>query len=190
MPDIFANFLAGQRTQRVLSAVKEHIGHVHNKAAGGVAGLENQVELLQQFGAKFFAVAYGILCFTSDEAALARLRSESASAEACAFLASSACWSEEAAAARLRSASASAEACAFLASTACWSELLQPLDCGQRRLRHWLERLVLVGQLLRLRASFGRIRCGRELRQSWWLRLLFSRGRPRCVRGGRRRSPR
>jgi len=73
MPDIFGQLLAGQRTKRVFAGVKEHVRHIHNEAAGGVASLQNQIELLEETRAKIFAVAKGLLKLRADEAAAARI---------------------------------------------------------------------------------------------------------------------
>ena len=57
----FGQLLTGQRAQGVPAGVKEHVRHVHNEAASGVASFQDQVELLEETGAKLLTVTYGLL---------------------------------------------------------------------------------------------------------------------------------
>src|ERR1700719_2893029 len=44
-----------------VAVVEEHVRHIHDEAAGGVASFQDQVKLLEETGAKLFAVANGVL---------------------------------------------------------------------------------------------------------------------------------
>ena len=57
----FGQLFTRQRAERVLAGVEEHIRQVHDEAASGIASRKDGVELLQQFGAKFFTIKHGLL---------------------------------------------------------------------------------------------------------------------------------
>jgi len=57
----FGQFFAGQRAERVPAGVQDYVRHVHDKTAGGVASFQDQVELLEETGAKLLTVTYGLL---------------------------------------------------------------------------------------------------------------------------------
>ena len=57
----FREFLARSRTKRGFARVKHHIRQVHDEASGGVPCGDNEIELLQQFGAQGFAIPHGLL---------------------------------------------------------------------------------------------------------------------------------
>ena len=44
-------FFTRPRAQGLLSGIEQHVGHVHNQAAGRIACLENQIELAKQLRA-------------------------------------------------------------------------------------------------------------------------------------------
>src|SRR5713226_128323 len=57
----FGQLLACQRTERELAGVKEHVRHIDDQAASGVASFQDQAELLEETRTKLFAVANGLL---------------------------------------------------------------------------------------------------------------------------------
>src|SRR6266853_37770 len=48
----FGEFFAGTGLEGVAAGVEEHVGHVDDEAASGVAGLQNGIELREKLGAK------------------------------------------------------------------------------------------------------------------------------------------
>ena len=60
-PRYFGQLLACQRAKRVFAGVKENVRHVDHQAARGITRFQDQVELLQEVGAKLLAVTYGLL---------------------------------------------------------------------------------------------------------------------------------
>src|SRR5438309_11560719 len=57
----FGELFARAGLERVAAGVKEHIRHVDDEAASGVAGLQNGIELIEELGAKlgFFGFSLG-----------------------------------------------------------------------------------------------------------------------------------
>src|SRR5258708_40353860 len=56
----FGEFFAGAGLERVAASVKEHVGHVDDEAASGVAGLQNGIELAEKLGAKLGFFGFGL----------------------------------------------------------------------------------------------------------------------------------
>src|SRR6266446_5524736 len=48
----FGEFFAGAGLERVAAGVEEHVGHIDDEAAGGVARLQNGIQLAEQLGAR------------------------------------------------------------------------------------------------------------------------------------------
>jgi hypothetical protein len=56
----FGELFAGAGLECVAAGVKEHIGHVDDEAAGGVARLQNGIELAEKLGAKLGFLGFGL----------------------------------------------------------------------------------------------------------------------------------
>jgi hypothetical protein len=54
----FSELLARDRTKRGLAGVKQNVRQAHDETTGSIASGKNDVELLQQFGAQFFAIPH------------------------------------------------------------------------------------------------------------------------------------
>ena len=55
-PGYFSELLARYRAKRGFAGVKQHVRQANDETTGGIASGENDVELLQQFSAQFFAI--------------------------------------------------------------------------------------------------------------------------------------
>ena len=58
MPAIRASFKQGFLAQGVFAGVEQHVGHVHDQSAFGIAGVEHLAELLEQLGAQLLGCSY------------------------------------------------------------------------------------------------------------------------------------
>src|SRR5258708_18860498 len=56
----FGEFFAGAGLERVAASVKEHVGHVDDEAASGIAGLQNGIQLREKLGAKLGFFGFGL----------------------------------------------------------------------------------------------------------------------------------
>ena len=56
----FGEFFAGARLKRVTAGVEKHVRHIHDEAAGGVAGLQNGIELAEKLGAQLGFFGFGL----------------------------------------------------------------------------------------------------------------------------------
>src|SRR5258708_5011237 len=56
----FGEFFAGAGLEGIAAGVKEHIGHIDDETAGGIAGLQNGIELIEELGAKLGFFGFGL----------------------------------------------------------------------------------------------------------------------------------
>jgi len=56
----FASFSRGAGLERVAASVKEHVRHIDDEAAGGVARLQNRIQLAEKLGAKLGLFGLGL----------------------------------------------------------------------------------------------------------------------------------
>src|SRR5216684_2646831 len=56
----FGEFFAGAGLEGVAAGVKEHVGHIDDETAGGVAGLQNGIQLAEKLGAKLSFFGFGL----------------------------------------------------------------------------------------------------------------------------------
>src|SRR5882762_1487394 len=56
----FGELLARAGLERVTTGVKEHVRHIDDEAAGGVAGLQDGVQLAEELGAKLAFFGFGL----------------------------------------------------------------------------------------------------------------------------------
>src|SRR5260370_13192130 len=56
----FGEFFAGAGLERVAAGVKEHVRHVDDETASGVAGLQNGIQLAEKLGAKLSFFGFGL----------------------------------------------------------------------------------------------------------------------------------
>src|SRR5713226_7436628 len=56
----FGELFAGAGLERVAAGVEEHVGHVDDEAAGGVARLQNGIQLAEQLGAQLGFFGFGL----------------------------------------------------------------------------------------------------------------------------------
>src|SRR6266699_2417487 len=56
----FGEFFAGAGLERVAAGVEKHVRHVDDKAAGGVAGLQDGIQLGEKLGAKLGLFGFGL----------------------------------------------------------------------------------------------------------------------------------
>src|SRR5205085_1467454 len=73
----FREFFAGAGLERVAAGVKKNVGHVHDEAAGRVAGLQNGIELREKLRAKLTFFCFGLRACSAS-----RRRCDSATASA------------------------------------------------------------------------------------------------------------
>src|SRR5260370_2230611 len=56
----FGEFFAGAGLEGVAAGVEEHVGHVDDEAASGIAGLQNGIQLREKLGAKLAFFGFGL----------------------------------------------------------------------------------------------------------------------------------
>src|SRR6266478_3914733 len=56
----FGELFAGAGLERVAAGVEEHVGHIDDEAAGGVARLQNGIQLAEQLGAQLGFFGFGL----------------------------------------------------------------------------------------------------------------------------------
>ena len=56
----FGELFAGAGLERVATSVKEHVRHIDDEPAGGVARLQNGIQLAEKLGAKLGLFGFGL----------------------------------------------------------------------------------------------------------------------------------